>query len=70
MSATLGALIQRVQPDWSGEVLAVNDALEGNPEKINDDPYGEGWLVKVKLSDPSETESLMNASDYEASLDA
>jgi glycine cleavage system H protein len=54
----------------SGEVVEVNAALSENPEKINDDPYGEGWLVKVKLSDPSETESLMNASDYEASLDA
>ena len=54
----------------SGEVVEVNAALSENPEKINDDPYGEGWLVKVKLSDPSETESLMSVSDYEASLDA
>jgi glycine cleavage system H protein len=54
----------------SGEVVEVNAALSENPEKINNDPYGEGWLVKVKLSDPSETESLMNPSDYEASLDA
>jgi glycine cleavage system H protein len=54
----------------SGEVVEVNAALSENPENINNDPYGEGWLVKVKLSDPSETESLMNASDYEASLGA
>jgi glycine cleavage system H protein len=54
----------------SGEVVEVNAALSENPEKINDDPYGEGWLGKVKLSDPAETEALMNASDYEASLDA
>jgi glycine cleavage system H protein len=54
----------------SGEVVEVNAALSENPEKINDDPYGEGWLVKVKLSDPSETESLMSVSDYEASLNA
>jgi glycine cleavage system H protein len=53
----------------SGEVVAVNDALEENPEKINDDPYGEGWLVRVKLSDPSEKESLMDAASYEASLE-
>ena len=52
----------------SGEVTAVNEALGDKPETINEDPYGEGWLVKVKLSDPSETESLMDASAYEASL--
>jgi glycine cleavage system H protein len=52
----------------SGEIVAVNDALEQDPDKINQDPYGEGWLVKVRLSDPSETESLMDASAYEASL--
>jgi glycine cleavage system H protein len=50
-------------------VVAVNDALEENPEKINDDPYGEGWLVRVKLSDPSEKESLMDAAAYQASLE-
>jgi glycine cleavage system H protein len=53
----------------SGEVVAVNSALEENPEKINDDPYGEGWLVRVKLSDPSEKESLMDAAAYQASLE-
>jgi glycine cleavage system H protein len=52
----------------SGEVVEVNQALAGNPETINEDPYGEGWLVKVKLSDPSETESLMDATTYQASL--
>jgi glycine cleavage system H protein len=52
----------------SGEVVAVNDTLTDTPEKINEDPYGEGWLVKIKLSDPSEGESLMNAEAYEASL--
>jgi glycine cleavage system H protein len=54
----------------SGEVVEVNGALSETPEKINEDPYGEGWLVKVKLSDPSETESLMSAADYEATLDS
>src|ERR1700753_1876713 len=54
----------------SGEIVEVNDALTDNPEKINEDPYGEGWLVKVKLSEPSQTEVLMSASDYEATLDS
>ena len=53
----------------SGEVVAVNDALEENPEKINDDPYGDGWLVRVKLADPSERESLMDAAAYQSSLE-
>jgi glycine cleavage system H protein len=52
----------------SGEVIEVNEALVDSPETINADPYGEGWLVKVKLSDPSETESLMDAAAYEATL--
>ncbi len=52
----------------SGEVVEVNDALADKPETINEDPYGEGWLVKVKLSDTSETESLMDAAAYEATL--
>jgi glycine cleavage system H protein len=52
----------------SGEVVEVNEALAESPETINADPYGEGWLVKVKLSDPSETESLMDAATYQAML--
>jgi glycine cleavage system H protein len=52
----------------SGEIVEVNGALAEKPETINDDPYGEGWMVKVKLSDPSETESLMDAAAYEATL--
>jgi glycine cleavage system H protein len=52
----------------SGEVIEVNEALAESPETINADPYGEGWLVKVKLSDPSETESLMDAATYQATL--
>ena len=54
----------------SGEVTAVNDALEDEPEKVNEDPYGEGWLVKVRVSDPSETESLLAAADYRTLLSA
>jgi len=52
----------------SGEIVEVNAALSDAPENINDDPYGEGWLVKVRLSDPSERDSLMDASKYEATL--
>jgi glycine cleavage system H protein len=52
----------------SGEIVEVNEALKDSPEQINDDSYGEGWLVKVRLSDPSELESLMDASSYEDSL--
>ena len=54
----------------SGEVLAVNEALSDGPEVVNEDPYGQGWLVRVKLSDPSETEQLLDAGSYEASLTA
>ena len=52
----------------SGEVVEVNEALADSPEKINDDPYGEGWMVKVKLSDVSETESLLAPAAYTATL--
>ena len=52
----------------SGEVIEVNEALSQSPETVNEDPYGEGWLVKVRLSDPAEAESLMSAGDYQASL--
>jgi glycine cleavage system H protein len=53
----------------SGEVVAVNEGLTDSPETINSDPYGEGWLVRVKLSDPSEKESLMDSASYQASLE-
>jgi glycine cleavage system H protein len=48
----------------SGEITAVNEALSDAPEKINEDPYGDGWLVKVKLSDASEADSLLDAGAY------
>jgi len=53
----------------SGEIIEVNEALDGNESTVNDDPYGEGWLVKVRLSDPSEVESLMDAGAYQAFVD-
>jgi glycine cleavage system H protein len=52
----------------SGEIVEVNTALGDKPEAINDDPYGAGWMVRVKLSDPGEKEALMDAKAYEASL--
>jgi glycine cleavage system H protein len=52
----------------SGEIVEVNTALGDAPEAINDDPYGAGWMVKVKLSDPSEKDALLDAKAYEASL--
>ena len=52
----------------SGEVVAVNRAVVDAPETVNDDPYGEGWMVKVRLSDPSEVDSLMDSDAYEESL--
>ena len=52
----------------SGEVTEVNDGLSGSPENVNDDPYGEGWMVKIRLSDPSEADGLMDADSYEESL--
>jgi len=52
----------------SGEVVEANEALKDAPEAINEDPYGEGWMVKVRLSDASELEGLMDAESYRASL--
>jgi len=52
----------------SGEIVEVNQALSDDPQKINEDPYGEGWLVKLRLSDPAEREQLMDARAYAATL--
>ncbi|HWJ49805.1 MAG TPA: glycine cleavage system protein GcvH [Solirubrobacteraceae bacterium] len=52
----------------SGEIVEVNEALSENAATINEDPYGEGWLVKIRLSDPSERDALMDAATYRASL--
>jgi glycine cleavage system H protein len=52
----------------SGEVVEVNERLADEPQMINEDPYGEGWLVKVKLADASERDALMDAGSYTASL--
>jgi glycine cleavage system H protein len=52
----------------SGEIVEVNEALGDAPEQINEDPYGEGWLVKIRLSDPSEVDDLMDREAYEGSI--
>jgi glycine cleavage system H protein len=49
----------------SGEILEFNEALEGNPELVNSDPYGEGWMIKVKLTDASQYDELLDAATYE-----
>lgn len=54
----------------SGEVIAVNETLSDAPEKLNQDPHGEGWLVKVKLADPQEAATLMDAAQYQAHVAA
>ncbi len=48
----------------SGTVSEANDALEGSPELVNDDPYGEGWMIKIAISDASELDSLLSADTY------
>ena len=50
----------------SGEIIEFNSGLESNPEAVNKDPYGDGWMIKVKLSNPSELEGLLDAAGYEA----
>jgi glycine cleavage system H protein len=62
--------VSDVYAPLSGEVTAVNEALADNPEKINEDPYGEGWLVKVTLSDPSEADELLDVEAYRELLTA
>ena len=60
--------VSDVVAPMSGEVVEVNEALGSAPEAINDDPYGEGWMVRVRLSDPSEKDSLLDAATYSGQL--
>jgi glycine cleavage system H protein len=53
----------------AGEVIATNDAVVDSPEMLNSDPFGEGWLVRVRLSDPAQVESLMDAAAYSTYLE-
>jgi glycine cleavage system H protein len=52
----------------SGEVIAVNEELKTSPETINEDPYGAGWLVRVRLTNPGEADSLLDADGYQSTL--
>jgi glycine cleavage system H protein len=54
----------------SGEILKVNQTLTDEPEKINEDPYGDGWLIEIRLSDPSEVDALLDVDDYRKLIDA
>jgi glycine cleavage system H protein len=53
----------------SGEILEVNERATGEPELVNDDPYGDGWLIRIRMSDPSELDALLDAAAYRAHLD-
>jgi glycine cleavage system H protein len=49
----------------SGEIVGVNEALADEPEKVNQDPYGSGWMIRVEMSNPGEVDSLLTAAEYE-----
>ena len=61
--------VSEVIAPLSGEIVEVNTALAGAPEAINEDPYGDGWLVKIKLTSPEEAETLLGAAEYRKMLD-
>lgn len=52
----------------AGEVVEANEALEDQPELVNEEPYGEGWMIKIKLSDPSQVDGLLSAEAYKAEI--
>ena len=54
----------------TGEIVAFNESLEDEPEKVNSDPYGDGWMVKIKFSDTSELEDLLSDTDYKTLIGA
>ena len=54
----------------SGEVVAVNESLADAPDTVNKDPYGEGWMIKIKYSDSSELDALLSADDYKSEVGA
>ncbi len=54
----------------SGQILEFNETLEQEPEKVNTDPYNNGWMIKLKIADPSEIEQLLSADDYKAQISA
>lgn len=62
--------VSEVVAPLTGEIVEVNEALADSPEAINDDPYGAGWMVKVRLTDSGELDQLMSADEYRAHIDA
>ncbi len=54
----------------SGEIIAINEALGDSPEIVNSDPYHDGWMYKIRMSDPAELEDLLSAEDYDAKVEA
>jgi len=54
----------------AGKVVEVNSSLEDNPELVNEDPYGEGWIIKIDITDDSQLDSLLSASDYKNLIDS
>ena len=61
--------VSEIYAPVSGEVLDVNESLKEHPEKVNGDPYGEGWLLKVKIQQPAEIEKLLSAGDYRSHVE-
>lgn len=53
----------------SGEIIEFNDLLESEPEKVNSDPYGEGWMIKIKISNPNEIQDLLDGAAYSATIE-
>jgi len=54
----------------AGEIIEFNESLEEEPEKVNDDPYGEGWMIKIKVADTSDLETLLSADEYKEIIGA
>ena len=54
----------------TGEIIAFNEALEDEPEKVNEDPYGAGWMIKIKVADTADLEALLSAEEYKAIIGA
>ena len=61
--------VSEVYSPVSGEIIEINEELEDSPELINTDPFGEGWIFKIKLDNPSELEKLLSPSDYKATIE-
>lgn len=60
--------VAEVYMPLSGEIIEINEELEGSPELVNSDPYGAGWMIKIKLSNPAEIDSLLSDADYQAMI--